>query len=96
MPCSIPFALQGTLQKWTSFHKAGQLGGALVIDAVRRAAGADPAIFALVVDAKDETAVAFYEHLAFRRFISRPMSLYIPIATALKAVDEAGGKPLGR
>jgi ribosomal protein S18 acetylase RimI-like enzyme len=91
----LPAGLIGRLA--VDQHCCGQgLGGALVIDAVRRAAGADPAIFALVVDAKDETAVAFYEHLAFRRFISRPMSLYIPIATALKAVDEAGGKPLGR
>lgn len=40
-----------------------RLGSALIIDAVRRAAGADPAIFALVVDAKDDAAVAFYEHL---------------------------------
>jgi NAD(P)H dehydrogenase (quinone) len=24
MPCSIPFALQAALQKWTSFHRAGQ------------------------------------------------------------------------
>jgi hypothetical protein len=23
MPCSIPFALQAALQKWTSFHRAG-------------------------------------------------------------------------
>jgi hypothetical protein len=43
-----------------------------------------------VVDAKDDAAVAFYEHLEFRCFISRPMSLYLPIATALKAIQAAG------
>lgn len=74
-----------------------RLGGALLIDAARRAAGADPAIFALVVDAKDDAAVAFYGHLEFRRFVSRPMSLYLPIATALKAIEaselKAGRRP---
>jgi ribosomal protein S18 acetylase RimI-like enzyme len=91
----LPAGLIGRLAVDQRFRGQG-LGDAFVIDAVRRAADADPAIFALVVDAKDEAAVAFYEHLEFRRFISRPMSLYIPIATALKAVDEAAGKPLGR
>jgi hypothetical protein len=46
-------------------------------------------IFALVVDAKDDDAVAFYQHLEFRRFAGRAMSLYLPIATALKAVQQA-------
>ena len=43
----------------------------------------------LVVDAKDEQAAAFYEHLGFRRFVSRPMSLYLPIATAISAMQTA-------
>lgn len=72
-----------------------RLGSALVIDAVRRASGGDPAIFALVVDAKDEAAIAFYEHLGFRRFVSKPMSLYLAIATALKAVHAAALKDPG-
>ena len=66
-----------------------RLGGALVMDAVRRAAGADPAIFALIVDAKDESAVGFYARLGFGRFASRPRSLYLPMATARQAL--AGG-----
>ncbi|MFI5013076.1 MAG: GNAT family N-acetyltransferase [Hyphomicrobiales bacterium] len=64
-----------------------RLGGALVIDAARRATRADPAIFALIVDAKDDNAVSFYLHLGFRRFTSRPMSFFLPIATALEALD---------
>jgi ribosomal protein S18 acetylase RimI-like enzyme len=56
------------------------------MDAARRAASADPAIYALIVDAKDESAVAFYQHLGFRPFTSRSMSLYLPVATALKAL----------
>jgi len=75
-------------------YRGRRLGGALVIDAARRAAGADPAVFALVVDAKDEAAVSFYEHLGFRRFASRPLTLFLPVATALKAVQTASGPPL--
>jgi ribosomal protein S18 acetylase RimI-like enzyme len=82
----LPAGLIGRLAVDQRF-RGRRLGSALVIDAVRRAAGADPAIFALVVDAKDMAAVAFYENLGFRRFVSRPMSLYLPIATALKAVQ---------
>jgi ribosomal protein S18 acetylase RimI-like enzyme len=58
-----------------------RLGSALVMDAARRASTADSAIFALIVDAKDEQAVSFYQHLGFRPFNSRPMSLFMPIAT---------------
>ena len=67
-----------------------RLGGALIMDAAARAAGSDPAIFALIVDAKDEAAAAFYEHLQFRRFASRPRTLFLPIATALQAIALKG------
>jgi len=63
-----------------------RLGSALVMDAVVRAARAESAIFALVVDAKDDTAVSFYRHLKFQRFISKPLSLFLPIATGLEAL----------
>ena len=82
----VPAGLIGRLAVDRRFH-GQRLGGALIIDAARRAAGADPAIYALVVDAKDAAAVAFYEHLGFRRFASRPMSLHLAIATALKAMQ---------
>ncbi len=65
-----------------------RLGGALIMDAAARAARSDPAIFALIVDAKDESAAAFYEHLQFRRFLSRPMTLFLPITTALQAMSQ--------
>lgn len=83
----LPAGLIGRLAVDRGFQ-GQRLGGALIIDAVRRAANADPAIFALVVDAKDESAVQFYEHLGFRRFVSRPMALYLPLVTALRALDQ--------
>jgi ribosomal protein S18 acetylase RimI-like enzyme len=85
----LPAGLIGGLAVDQRF-RSRRLGSALVIDAARRAAGADPAVFALIVDAKDDAAAAFYEHLGFRRFVSRPMSLFLPIATAMQAVQAAG------
>jgi len=82
----LPAGLIGRLAVDQAFQ-GRRLGGALVIDAAWRAAAAEPAIFALIVDAKDDNAAAFYEHLQFRRFVSQPSSLFLPIGTALKALN---------
>lgn len=63
------------------------IGSSLIMDAVVRATRSDPAIFAVVVDAKDEAAASFYQHLGFRRFTSRPMSLFLPVSAALEALE---------
>ena len=83
----VPAALIGRLAISTR-HQGQKIGGALIIDAVLRASRADPAVFAIVVDAKDDRAAKFYEHLGFVRFASRPGSLFLPVATALQAVGE--------
>lgn len=85
----LPAGLIGRLAVATA-HKGQGLGGALVMDAALRAARAAPAIYAIVVDAKDENAARFYLHLGFRRFAGRPGSLFIPIATMLQAFDRRG------
>ena len=85
----LPAGLIGRLAVDQRFQ-GQRLGGALIMDAARRAARGDPAIFALIVDAKDDAAVAFYEHLQFRRFASKPMTLFLPLATALQALNRAG------
>lgn len=51
------------------------------------AALSDPAIFALLVDAKDKVAVASYQRHGFLRFASKPASLFLPIAVALEALN---------
>jgi GNAT superfamily N-acetyltransferase len=81
----LPAVLVGRLAVDQRF-RGRRLGSALVIDAVRRTAGADPAAYAVVVDAKDDAAVAFYQHLGFQRFANRPLSLFLPISTALAAL----------
>ena len=76
-------------------YQGQRLGSALIIDAAARAARAEPAIFALIVDAKDDSAVTFYQRHGFRNFASRPASLFLPIATALQALSarQPKGKP---
>lgn len=81
----LPAALIGRLAVDRRFQGRG-LGSALIIDAVHRAGRADPAVFTLIVDAKDNEAIAFYRRFGFKRFAARPMTLYLPIATALEAL----------
>ena len=82
----MPAGLIGRLAIDERFQGRG-LGSALILDAAGRAARADAAIFALIVDAKDEAAISFYERLQFRRFANRPATLFLPIATALQALS---------
>jgi len=42
---------------------------------------ADATAFAILVDAKNDRAVAFYQHQGFRGVIGRPRTLFLPIAT---------------
>jgi GNAT superfamily N-acetyltransferase len=70
---ALPAVRIGRLAVDRKFWGRG-LGGALLADALRRVLLAPPAVFALLVDAKDDRAVAFYEH----------HGLFLPIATAEK------------
>lgn len=79
----LPAALVGRLAVDRRF--AGRsLGAALLYDAIQRSLRADPVVYALVVEAKDIAAVGFYKHFGFQAFESRPMSLFLPMATAMK------------
>lgn len=61
-------------------HRGKGLGAALLVDGIARALRAEIMAFAVVVDAKDESAVAFYRHHGFVAFASASMSLYLPLA----------------
>ena len=82
----LPAALIGRLAVDQRFHGAG-LGSALLADAALRVLKGDVKAFALVVDAKDENAVGFYQHQGFQPFASRPRSLFLPLGTAKKAAS---------
>jgi ribosomal protein S18 acetylase RimI-like enzyme len=57
---------------------------ATLLNAAMRAVRSEVAVFALVVDAKDEKASAFYRHHAFTTFGSSPRQLIAPLATFRK------------
>jgi ribosomal protein S18 acetylase RimI-like enzyme len=77
---SVPVARLGRLavdQK----YRGQKLGGALLWDAAQRALLSEVAVFALVVDAKDEMAEAFYRHHGFIAFGSQPRQFVLPLAS---------------
>ncbi|EGV18496.1 GNAT family N-acetyltransferase [Thiocapsa marina] len=83
---SLPAGLIGRLAVERRYQRRG-LGALLVVDAVARALRAEPAIYALVVDAKDEHAAAFYARLGFHRFTSQSNRLFIPISEIAKRLS---------
>ena len=89
---TIPAVRMGRLAVDQRFHGRG-LGGALLADAVHRALQAPAAAYALLVDAKNDKAVRFYEHHGFRAFSSAPMTLFLPLETARKALSKFPAAP---
>jgi len=82
---SVPAARMGRLAVDQGFKGQG-LGGALLGDALERAGRSEIAAYALVVEAKDEGAAAFYRHHAFIALPDSPLTLFLPLATARRFV----------
>jgi GNAT superfamily N-acetyltransferase len=70
----------------SSEHQGRGIGRALIGLAVSRCVEAKThvAAYALIVDAKDENAKAFYLHYGFAEMMDSPMSLYLPLAAPPK------------
>lgn len=83
---TVPAARIGRLAIDRRFQ-GRRLGGALLLNAAMRALRAEIAVFALVVDAKDDGAAAFYRHYGFSAFPSIPLQLIAPIETFRKFLD---------
>ncbi len=77
---TVPAVRMGRLAVDESFKGKG-LGGALLADALDRAARSEIAAYALMVDAKDEAAAAFYRHHGFIALPDSPRTLFLPLAT---------------
>lgn len=75
---SVPVARVGRLAVDKAFH-GQKLGGALLADAALRALRSEVAMFALVVDAKDAAAEAFYLHHGFERFGTQARQLIVSL-----------------
>lgn len=82
----LPAALIGRLAV-DRRYQGKPLGAALLFDAIARAIRADAAVFALLVDAKDEAAAQFYRHHGFEAFAGRSARMFLPVATARKVVE---------
>jgi len=82
---TLPAVRVGRLAVDQRFHGRG-LGAALLMDAVHRTMQAAAAAFAILVDAKNDQAVAFYQHHGFRALASQPRTLFLPITTIQKAL----------
>lgn len=76
---SVPVARLGRLAVDLR-HRGTKLGAALLFDAANRAASSDAMMFALIVDAKDDQAMAFYRHHGFMEF-GAPRQLMLPLAS---------------
>jgi GNAT superfamily N-acetyltransferase len=82
----LPAALIGRLAV-DRRYQGRQLGAALLFDAIARAIRADAAVFALLVDAKDEAAARFCRHHGFAAFSGAPARMFLPVATARRVVE---------
>ena len=84
---SIPAVRIGRLAVDSRYQGRG-LGGALLADALVRVMASPAAAYALLVDAKDETAVEFYHHFGFIPLTSQPRTLFLPVSTAAQLLQK--------
>jgi GNAT superfamily N-acetyltransferase len=88
----LPAGLIGRLAVDQRYQRHG-LGGFLVVDAAVRSIRAEPAIYALVVDAKDDNAAGFYTQLGFQSFMSQTNRLFIPVSEIAKRISSKKDLP---
>ena len=67
-------------------YQGQKLGGTLLADAIARSIDSEIAAYAVVVDAKDKKATAFYEHFGFLKLAQSSRTLFLPISKALKSL----------
>lgn len=81
----VPAAILGRLAVDRSQQGTG-LGALLLVDAMRRVLAASEriAVNALIVDAKNERAQAFYERHGFSPFLDERRRLFLPLETIAK------------
>lgn len=84
----IPAALLGRLAVDRN-HQGQMLGKYLLFDAFHRVlqAAETLAVYALIVDSKNENAQAFYLRHGFLRFPNTPSCLFIPVETLRRAAE---------
>ncbi|MET3613346.1 GNAT superfamily N-acetyltransferase [Rhizobium aquaticum] len=76
----VPVARIGRLATDVRHQRKG-LGAALLWDAMTRTHRSGLGVYATIVDAKDAAAAAFYCHHGFIPFVTKPLQLFMPLAT---------------
>jgi GNAT superfamily N-acetyltransferase len=81
----MPATLIGRLARDTAYRATGA-GDLLLVDALRRclAISRQATSWAVVVEAKNKRGRAFYKKFGFEAFPSRPLKLFLPVATIEK------------
>src|SRR5580700_160510 len=82
---TLPAVRIGRLAVDRRFQRRG-LGELMLMNAVHRTLQDAAAAFALLVDAKNDQAVAFYRRYGFSAIAGRPRTLFLPLATAQKTL----------
>ncbi len=81
---SLPAALIGRLAV-DQRHRGRGAGSGLLADALRRVLASEIRAMAVIVDAKDDAAIAFYAHHGFQPLLDQPNRLYITLADIARA-----------
>jgi GNAT superfamily N-acetyltransferase len=81
----VPAVRMGRLAV-SSAHQGLGLGAALLANALQRAASADIAAYAFVVDAKDDQAGRFYTHHGFISLPDAALTLFLPLVSVAPLV----------
>lgn len=76
-------------------HQGKGIGKLLLVDAFYRIFEASQlvAAYAIVVDAKDEKAQAFYTHFGFMQSRDNPLTLFLPLKTIEQIVESQKDSP---
>ena len=90
----VPAALIGRLAVSEGVQGQG-IGRLLLADAVKRslAVSEEIAIYALVVDAKDERASRFYRSFGFKPLVGQRSRLFLPLGSVLPGLRPPGAGP---
>ncbi len=78
---TVPAVLIGWLARHSDYPGIG-LGETLLFDAIKTVATAPIGAHAIFADAIDDEAAAFYAAYGFTPLVTRPRTLYLPLATA--------------
>ena len=80
----VPAAVLGRLAIAQQYQGSG-LGEALLIDAIKRVLHASDTIgvYAIIVDALNDSACSFYKRYGFLGFPSKPHRLFLPLQTCV-------------